>query len=280
RHHARVAQARRPGQHRDRHPGQACGQAAGQVRSFSKTRSFSMPVRQTQSYLRSLFARRGIALRHRMGQNFLIDLNIHELIVEEARVGPDDVILEIGPGAGALTALMAGRGAMIVAVELDPEMAKLTQEAVAGFPSVRVLNTDALANKNTLSPIMIESVDEALASAPSRVFKLVANLPYNVATPVFWPRPKVESTVVAIRPDAARRAALDVAWFHEMVRKLFLHRRKNLRHVLSGIWRDHWTKTEVEVWLESLGIDGQLRAEALGVEQFRTLAYALKKRLV
>ena len=50
---------------------------------------------------------------------------------------------------------------MIVAVELDPEMAKLTQEAVAGFPSVRVLNTDALANKNTLSPIMIESVEEA-----------------------------------------------------------------------------------------------------------------------
>ena len=296
-----------------------------------------MPVRQTQSYLRSLFARRGIAPRYRMGQNFLIDLNIHELIVEEARVGSDDVILEVGPGAGALTALMAGRGAMIVAVELDPEMAKLTQAAVAGFPSVRVLNTDALANKNTLSPIMIESVDEALASAPSRVFKLVANLPYNVATPVimnllihpvlcpalmvvtiqrelaermiaipafpaygslsviiqalaevsivrvlppsvFWPRPKVESTVVAIRPDAARRAALDVAWFHDMVRKLFLHRRKNLRRVLSGIWRDQWTKTEVEVWLESLGIDGQLRAEALGVDQFRTLAYALKKR--
>ena len=70
-----------------------------------------MPVRQTQSYLRSLFAQRGIAPRHRMGQNFLIDLNIHELIVEEARVGPDDVILEVGPGAGALTALMAGRGA-------------------------------------------------------------------------------------------------------------------------------------------------------------------------
>jgi 16S rRNA (adenine1518-N6/adenine1519-N6)-dimethyltransferase len=63
-----------------------------------------------------------------------------------------------------------------------------------------------------------------------------------------------------------------------MVRKLFLHRRKNLRHVLSGIWRDHWTKTEVEVWLESLGIDGQLRAEALGVDQFRTLAHALEKR--
>jgi 16S rRNA (adenine1518-N6/adenine1519-N6)-dimethyltransferase len=273
-----------------------------------------------------------------MGQNFLIDLNLHELIVEEARVGSDDVILEIGPGAGALTALMAGRGAMIVAVELDPEMAKLTQEAVAGFPGARVLNIDALANKNTLSPLMIESVDQALDSFPSRVFKLVANLPYSVATPVimnlvthprlcpalmvvtiqrelgermialpatpgygslsviiqalaeisivrvlppsvFWPRPKVESTIVAIRPDPARRAALDVPWFHELVRKLFLHRRKNLRHVLFDLWPGQWTKAGAEAWLETLGIDGGLRAEALSVEQFRTLAHALRYRV-
>ena len=67
-----------------------------------------MPVRQTQSYLRGLFAQRGIAPRHRLGQNFLIDLNIHELIVEEAGVGAGDVVLEVGPGAGALTAMMAG----------------------------------------------------------------------------------------------------------------------------------------------------------------------------
>jgi 16S rRNA (adenine1518-N6/adenine1519-N6)-dimethyltransferase len=308
------------------------------VSRFSKPWSFSMPVRQTQSYLRSLFAQRGIAPRHRMGQNFLIDLNIHELIVEEAKVGPDDVILEIGPGAGALTALMAGRGARIVAVELDSEMAKLTQLAVSSFPSVRVLNTDALANKNSLSLTLIESVAFALAGAPSRVLKLVANLPYNVATPVimnllvhpvlcpalivvtiqrelaermialpasstysslsviiqalaevsivrvlppsvFWPRPKVESAVVTIQPHAARRAALDVAWFHEMVRKLFLHRRKNLRRVLFDLWPDQWTKTEAEAWLEALGIDGKLRAEALGVDQFQTLARALQNRV-
>ncbi len=273
-----------------------------------------------------------------MGQNFLIDLNIHELIVEEARAGPDDVILEVGPGAGALTALMAGRGAKIVAVELDPEMARLTEQAVSGSPGVRVLNTDALANKNTLSPELIAGVDEALTGSPSRVFKLVANLPYSVATPVimnllvhpvfcpafmvvtiqrelaermiappasssygtlsviiqaladvsivrilppsvFWPRPKVESAIVAIRPEPARRAALDVTWFHDVVRKLFLHRRKNLRHVLSDLRHDQWTKTEAEAWLEALGIDGRLRAETLGVSQFQTLANALKQRL-
>src|SRR5438105_5273725 len=69
--------------------------------------------RQTQSYLRGLFARHGVAPRHRYGQNFLIDLNIHDLIVKAAGVGPDDVVLEVGPGAGALTALMAATGAAV-----------------------------------------------------------------------------------------------------------------------------------------------------------------------
>ena len=232
---------------------------------------------------------------------------------------------------------MAGRGAAVIAVELDPGMAALTKEAVAGHGDVRVLNVDALANKNTLSPILIENVRTMMAAAPGRVFKLVANLPYNVATPiitnllvhpelhpalmvvtiqrelaermiappstseysalsilvqaladvsivrilppsVFWPKPRVESAVVMIRPVPERRAALDVAWFHEMVRRIFLHRRKNLRHVLAGMWSSGWTNADAQLWLESLGLDGQLRAEALSVEQFRALAEALKTR--
>ena len=57
-------------------------------------------IRQTQSYLRSLFAQRGIAPQRRLGQNFLIDLNLHEVIVKAAEIGPGDVILEVGPGTG------------------------------------------------------------------------------------------------------------------------------------------------------------------------------------
>ena len=305
-------------------------------RAFARDSPQIMP-RQTQSYLRSLFARRGISPRHRMGQNFLIDLNIHELIVETAGVGEGDLILEVGPGAGALTALMASRGAAVVAVELDPAMARLTSEAVAGLPHVRVLNVDALASKNALNPILVQTIRELLAATPRPVFKLVANLPYNVATPiianllvdpvlcpalmvvtipreladrliavpgssaygalavivqalaecsivrvlppsVFWPRPKVESAVVMIRPDPQRRVGLDVSWFHALVRKVFLHRRKNLRHVLAGIWNDRWTKSEVDHWLASLGLDGQSRAETLNTDQFRSLAEALRDR--
>jgi 16S rRNA (adenine1518-N6/adenine1519-N6)-dimethyltransferase len=296
------------------------------------------PRRQTQSYLRSLFARRGIAPQHRFGQNFLIDLNIHNLIVNTAEVGPDDVILEVGPGAGAMTVQMAGRGAVVVAVDIDPAMVRLTSEAVEGMPNVRVLHADALAGKNTMNPEVLDHVRAGLAVSPAKRFKLVANLPYHVATPivsnllvhpdlcpsrmvvtiqlelaermraapkteaysalsvlvqaladvtlvrtlsptVFWPRPKVESAVVSITPEPSRRAEVgDLPWFHHIVRQIFLHRRKNLRRVLYSLWRDRWTKPEIDALLESLGLTGLLRAEAMNVEEFRSLSDALRER--
>jgi 16S rRNA (adenine1518-N6/adenine1519-N6)-dimethyltransferase len=296
------------------------------------------PIRQTQSYLRSLFAQRGIAPQRRLGQNFLIDLNIHDVIVKAAEVGPGDVILEVGPGTGALTALMASQGAAVVAVDVDPAMAKLASEAVAGLPNVRVLHRDALAGKHELSAGVLDALRSGLAAGPDRRFKLVANLPYNIATPlisnllvhpefcpelmvvtiqreladrlvarpstaaygavsvlvqalaevsivrglppsVFWPRPKVDSAIIAVRPDAGRRARVgDVAWFHRLVRQIFLHRRKYIRHVIAGLWRDEWTKADVDAWLEAQGLSGQLRAEAIDVEEFIALAHALRAR--
>ena len=300
-----------------------------------------MPTpRQTQSYLKSLFARKGIYPRHRFGQNFLIDLNIHDLIVKTAGVKAGDVVLEVGPGAGALTSLMAMTGATVVAVEIDPAMAGLTSDATAGLPNVRVLNVDALASKNRLNPEVLDNVKSALAVSTDRKLKLVANLPYNVATPiignllvhpelrlerivatiqlelaqrmiaepnsddysalsvliqaltdftlvrtlrpsVFWPQPKVDSAIIALVPNEAKRAAIgDLAWFHSVVRRIFLHRRKNLRRVLYSLWRDRWTdKSEVDALLDGLGLTGQVRAEAMNIEEHLALAVALGQRL-
>jgi 16S rRNA A1518/A1519 N6-dimethyltransferase RsmA/KsgA/DIM1 with predicted DNA glycosylase/AP lyase activity len=81
-----------------------------------------------------------------------------------------------------------------------------------------------------------------------------------------------------IRPVPERRAGLEVAWFQDIVRKIFQHRRKNLRHMLSGLWGSRWTKSDVDLWLGALGLDGKLRAEALPAEQIRQLAEALKAR--
>jgi 16S rRNA (adenine1518-N6/adenine1519-N6)-dimethyltransferase len=96
---------------------------------------------------------------------------------------------------------------------------------------------------------------------------------------VFWPQPKVDSAVVSIRPDSVKRAAVgDVPWFQDFVRSVFLHRRKYLRHVLAGIWPDRWTKMEVDAWLASRGISGQIRAEALDIDEFLAMARALHER--
>src|SRR5260370_33015627 len=106
-----------------------CGNYWGNKRTF---RSMP-PIRQTQSYLRNLFTQRGISPQRRLGQNFLIDLNIHDLIVNAAEGGAGAVILEVGSGTGALTSKMAGRGAVGVAVGVDPAQGELT---AAGGPAL------------------------------------------------------------------------------------------------------------------------------------------------
>ena len=96
---------------------------------------------------------------------------------------------------------------------------------------------------------------------------------------VFWPRPQVDSAVVTIQPSQSKRSKVDdVAWFHEVVPMLFLHRRKCLRHVLAMGWCSGMSKAEVDRWLESYGISGNLRAESLEVEQFLVLARALRQQ--
>jgi 16S rRNA (adenine1518-N6/adenine1519-N6)-dimethyltransferase len=296
--------------------------------------------RQTYTYLRALFDRKGLSPRRDLGQNFLIDLNLHEFIARSAELTPEDVALEVGPGAGALTTLLAQEAGAVVSVELDPAMAELTREATADFPNVRVLHTDVLKNKNALNPDVVDQVRSGLAAMPGRRLKLVANLPYNIATPlivnllvhpelaptrmvvtiqkelaermvaapqtssygalsvmmaalahveiirtlspkVFWPQPKVESAIVRIDADPALRAAVpDLAWFHNVVRRVFLHRRKNLRRVIYSQWRDRFAdKAEVDAFLAGMGLSetGIIRAESMNVEELIDLAEAMKR---
>jgi 16S rRNA (adenine1518-N6/adenine1519-N6)-dimethyltransferase len=97
---------------------------------------------------------------------------------------------------------------------------------------------------------------------------------------VFWPRPRVDSAVVSVTPDPARRAAAgDLPWFHSVVRQVFLHRRKNLRRVLHSLYRDRMERSEVDAQLESIGLTGLVRAEAMNVEEFLALSDALRARL-
>jgi len=140
--------------------------------------------RQTRSHLMDLFAQHGINPRTDLGQNFLIDLNIVEYIVDHAGIEPTDVVLEIGAGTAGMTTYLAAMAEDVVSVELDSNMFRIASSVVSDFDNVTLLHCDALKNKNQLNPLVIEAIEEKLATAENRQLRLVANLPYNVATPI------------------------------------------------------------------------------------------------
>ncbi len=144
----------------------------------------SLSDRQTRTHLMRLFERHGFYPRGDLGQNFLIDINIVEFVAESAGIGPNDVILEIGAGTGGLTSFLAPNAAAVVSVEYDQNVFGLAKEMLDGLSNVTLIHADALKTKNQLNPEVMTIVAAKLAESPNRRLKLVANLPYNVATPV------------------------------------------------------------------------------------------------
>jgi 16S rRNA (adenine1518-N6/adenine1519-N6)-dimethyltransferase len=287
--------------------------------------------RQTLSYLRGLLEARGLRPRNKLGQNFLIDLNLIDLIARTGQLTRDDLAIEVGTGTGSLTARLAQAAGAVLGVELDPGFYELTRENTAAFGNVRLIQGDVLKNKNTLSPAVLEAVVVLRRESGKDRLKLVANLPYVVATPVisnflltdlpiermvvtiqwelaerlvaapstkdfgalsvlvqsladveiirrlppaaFWPRPKVHSAIVLIRPSAAKRSQVpNLPRFHAFVRDLYLHRRKNLRGALLPLVGDRFTKEQLDERLRAGGFDPGGRAEALSVEDHRRLS--------
>jgi len=139
---------------------------------------------QTRSFLLKRFAEAGIRPRTQYGQNFLIDLNLIRVLHDAAELGPDDVALEIGTGTGSLTGMLVQSAGMVVTVEIDDQLFQLAREELAGADNLIMLQMDALKNKSTFRPELIQVLQEQLAAAPDRRLKLTANLPYNVATPI------------------------------------------------------------------------------------------------
>jgi 16S rRNA (adenine1518-N6/adenine1519-N6)-dimethyltransferase len=249
-----------------------------------------------------------VSPRKDLGQHFLVDDNILRVIERLAELDPTDVVLEIGPGLGVLTRFLAERVAYVHAAEVDRRL----EEHLAGIDRLTLHWGDAL------------HLDVTALDPPPR--KLVANLPYNVATPivaeslrleqlelwcvmvqrevaarffaqpstkaygavsvlvqlaaekigfhpvsreVFRPRPNVESALVAFRRTGAA-AAPEV---RRVVDGAFGHRRKTLANALSlaGVAsREHAVEA-----LAAIGLDANVRAEALAPREFVALTEAL-----
>ena len=181
-------------------------------------------VRQTRSHLMELFNKHGFNPRSDLGQNFLIDLNVLEFIVREAELTRNDVVLEVGAGTGGMTTFMAVEAGHVVSVEYDDNMYALAKAQTEHLDNVTLLKCDALRNKNHLEPLVLQTVQEKIAAIPNANFKLVANLPYNIATPIIsnlvateLPWERIVATIqlelgerMAARPDGPKYGALAV----------------------------------------------------------------------
>jgi 16S rRNA (adenine1518-N6/adenine1519-N6)-dimethyltransferase len=263
-------------------------------------------VTLTRRQISALLASHGLAPRRSLGQHFVADPNTVRRVARLAQVGPGDRVVEIGAGLGSLTLALAETGADVTAVEVDPGLAGVLRSVVEPA-GVTVVEGDAL----TLDWRAL------LRGGP---WALVANLPYNVATPllvrlleevppiermlvmvqaevadrlvaaprtplygavsavvawwaealvvgdvpatVFVPRPKVGSSLVALRRRPPRDG--DYGRFKEVVRAGFAHRRKMLRTALAG--------TVAPEAFAAAGVAPTARAEELGLEQWCRLA--------
>jgi len=143
-----------------------------------------MTLRQTTTHLIHRFREAGIRPDPRHGQNFLVDLNLLSLLAETAQPTPDDVVLEVGTGTGALTALLAQSAGSVVTVEIDAALHQLACESLTDFDNITLLQQDVLRNKNQLHTNILQVIRDQLLNPKYNRLKLVANLPYNIATPV------------------------------------------------------------------------------------------------
>ena len=140
--------------------------------------------RQTLSYLAELFRKHGLIPKKKLGQNFLIDLNLLEVIVRAAELTREDLVVEVGTGTGSLTARLADEAGAVFSVEIDRDFHDLARQSLGDRPNLLLVQADVLKNKNHLNPKVLDQLAELRGRFPLPRMKLVANLPYVVATPV------------------------------------------------------------------------------------------------
>ncbi len=150
---------------------------------------------QTRSEISDLLRRHGLAPAHRLGQHFLADANITRKIVSTAEVGPGSQVVEVGAGTGTLTVALASAGAHVVAYEIDGGLRPVLEEVTAGL-DVELRFEDA----------MRADLEKDLGEGD---WSMVANLPYNVGTPLILDAlrsaPRIATFVVMLQREVAQR---------------------------------------------------------------------------
>jgi len=154
----------------------------------------------TPSKTKEIIEKNDFNFKKNFGQNFLIDQNILDNIIEAAEITKDDFVLEIGPGIGSLTQYLAENAGKVVAVEIDKTLIPILRETLAGYENLEIINEDVL--KLDINKL----IDEKNSGKP---IKVVANLPYYITTPIIMEllerRMNVKSITVMVQKEVADR---------------------------------------------------------------------------
>ncbi len=142
-----------------------------------------VPHVQTKREIQTLLEAAGLRPRKRFGQHFLVDGNLMRRLVESAEIEDGDTVLEVGAGTGGLTDLLAPRAAVCICVEIDRDLQQVLADRFSDVPSFQLVCGDVLASKHRIAPEVATWLDSGWIEGEGRA-KLVANLPYQIATPL------------------------------------------------------------------------------------------------
>ena len=256
-----------------------------------------------------------------LGQNFLINEEVIEAIVEKAKISENDMVIEIGPGLGSLTAKLVEAANQVVAVELDARMVEVLEERFSLYHNFHLIHADIL------KVDLHELIERYQKGNPRLTVKVVANLPYYITSPIimklledkvpvesitvmvqkevgerleaqpgkkaygaitvsvnyyaepkviiqvpkenFNPAPEVDSCVVQLKLKDTHMPLADEKLFFRVVKFAFTQRRKNIGNSLTMVGK---SKEEIKQMLGELGLDINLRAENLSLEDYARIA--------
>lgn len=150
--------------------------------------------------VRELMTRYGVSFKKGLGQNFLVDRNILAKIIKAAELNEEDAVLEVGAGIGTLTRELANAVKLVVAVEIDGRLFPILNDVLLGYSNVKLIHGDIL--KLDIKQLVLQHFG-------SQPFKVVANLPYYISTPVLMMFLEsglhYDSMVVMVQKEVAQR---------------------------------------------------------------------------
>jgi 16S rRNA (adenine1518-N6/adenine1519-N6)-dimethyltransferase len=220
---------------------------------------------QTLKEIRDTLEAAGMRPQHRHGQHFLIDRNLMQKLVDSAEIGPDDVVLEVGPGTGSLSNLLAELAAWVVTVEIDARIAEVARQHLAHHDNVTLLVTDALQSKNHLSRLVIDTLLEKHREMAGRCL-LVANLPYNAASPIvadlLLEVPQVRTLCFTVQKEVADRMAAGPGTADYGPLSVVLQSLATVKRIARVPPQAFWPAPEVESAIVKIEPDPQRKAAA------------------